>query len=183
MASFAEKVFSPPAFYNFRPFFTIQPVQASREKQLKLWRELVVSYHAFHKSFRLSDPMSFPYFRNDAISRQLSPDGIRAVIDSLIQEGLAEWEDANNPVNLLIMSKSSATLASELYAWAEKEALLDSVITMYDIHSGEDYVDSAFANMDPLVIRKALEVLEASGKVLIIEGSSQDETGVKFLPI
>ncbi len=127
--------------------------------------------------------MSFHYFRNDAISRHLSPDGIHAVIDSLIQEGLAEWEDPNNPVNLLIMSKSSATLASELYAWAEKEALLDTVITMYDIHSGEDYADSAFARMDPLVIRKALEVLEASGKVLIIEGSSQDETGVKFLSI
>lgn len=186
MATFDEGgVFFPPQFYNFRPFFTIQPVQASREKQLKLWRELVVSYHVFRKSYRLNDPYSFEYFRNDSIDRQLTHDGIRAVIDSLIEEGLAEWEDENNPVNLIIMYKSSTALANELYAWAEKEMLINALpITMYDIHSNDEhYPDSAFLHMDPFVIRKALEVLEASGKCCIILGASDDGTnieGVKF---
>ena len=34
-----------PEFYNFPPFFTIQPVLATREKQLALWRELILNYH------------------------------------------------------------------------------------------------------------------------------------------
>ena len=38
-----------PEFYNFPPFFTIQPVLETREKQLALWRQLILDYHTFQK--------------------------------------------------------------------------------------------------------------------------------------
>ena len=33
-----------PDFYHFPPFFTIQPVLSTREKQLGQWRELILKY-------------------------------------------------------------------------------------------------------------------------------------------
>jgi ESCRT-II complex subunit VPS25 len=170
----------PPPFYNFRPFFTIQPVQATREKQLKLWRDLIVSYHVHHKSFRMVDPPNWPLFKNDAIGRKLSTDAVKLVIDSLVEEGVAEWEDEDHPVNLIVMSKSSATLAHELYAWATKESLVGYIVTIYEIHAGDDYVDSPFQGMDPVILRKALEVLEAGGKAVVIQGEKPEDDGIKF---
>ena len=172
--------FEPPSFYNFRPFFTIQPVQATREKQLKLWRDLIVSYHVHHKSFRMVDPPHWPLFKNDAIGRKLSTDAIKLVINSLVEEGVAEWEDEDHPVNLIVMSKSSATLAHELYEWATKENLVGYIVTIYEIHAGDDYVDSPFQGMDPVILRKALEVLEAGGKAVVIQGENPQDDGIKF---
>jgi hypothetical protein len=35
--------FSFPPFFSYPPYFTIQPVKETRDKQLELWRDLVVS--------------------------------------------------------------------------------------------------------------------------------------------
>ncbi len=179
MSAFGE--YNPPSFYNFRPFFTIQPVQATREKQLNLWKELIVGYHVFHKTFRMVDPPSFPLFKNNTIGRQLSPSAIKTVIEHIIHEGVAQWEDPSNPVNLLVMSKSTATIAHELYTWANKQNLLGFVVTVYELHSGDEYTDSPVMGMDLVVLRKALEVLETSGKAIFIAGANVDEDGVKFM--
>mmetsp|Transcript_5657 Transcript_5657/g.12014 ORF Transcript_5657/g.12014 Transcript_5657/m.12014 type:complete len:196 (-) Transcript_5657:178-765(-) len=37
--------FDLPDFWYFPPFFTLQPVLATREKQLGQWRELILKYH------------------------------------------------------------------------------------------------------------------------------------------
>lgn len=72
-----------PDFYNFKPFFTLQPVIATRQKQLKLWRELIIQYHISTNIFTMI-PSTFHLFRNDVIDRALSLDGIAAVVESLI---------------------------------------------------------------------------------------------------
>jgi hypothetical protein len=36
--------FQLPDLYNFPPFFTIQPVLITREKQLEQWRDLILKY-------------------------------------------------------------------------------------------------------------------------------------------
>mmetsp|Transcript_2724 Transcript_2724/g.4207 ORF Transcript_2724/g.4207 Transcript_2724/m.4207 type:complete len:102 (+) Transcript_2724:423-728(+) len=36
-----------PDFYYFPPFFTIQPVLSTREKQLGQWRELILKYREY----------------------------------------------------------------------------------------------------------------------------------------
>eukprot|EP00745_Piridium_sociabile_P035849 TRINITY_DN63237_c0_g1_i1.p1 TRINITY_DN63237_c0_g1~~TRINITY_DN63237_c0_g1_i1.p1 ORF type:complete len:122 (+),score=6.52 TRINITY_DN63237_c0_g1_i1:110-475(+) len=40
--------FPPTELFQLPPFFTIQPNKATREKQLSLWLEVVLSYCAFH---------------------------------------------------------------------------------------------------------------------------------------
>ena len=187
MAGFGEEWQAPP-FYHFKPFFTLQPVAATREKQLKLWRDLIVGYHRHHGSYRMADPLNFELFRNTELDRQLNLDGIKAVVQSLIDNKLAEWEDESaesagtGTGALLIMFKNSETLASEIYSWAVGENLVGNVATLYEMVEGNDYGgDSPFKGIDTAVIRKALVILQASGKCVVIDGASPEEDGVKFL--
>eukprot|EP00956_Cyclotella_meneghiniana_P044092 scaffold301725_cov86-Cyclotella_meneghiniana.AAC.4 len=39
-----EADYQYPDVYHFPPFFTIQPVLSTREKQLAQWRELILKY-------------------------------------------------------------------------------------------------------------------------------------------
>jgi ESCRT-II complex subunit VPS25 len=80
-------MFNPPEFWSFRPFFTLQPVAETREKQLNCWASLILQYCSHNQLNRL-DPLAFPFFKNDSLQRQLSKEGIQAVINKLIQSGL-----------------------------------------------------------------------------------------------
>lgn len=123
---------------------------------------------------------TFPYFKNDAISRKLSPEGIEAVINYLIREGNGEWQDASR-ASLRLIWRTPEALAAEVYAWGCNADVIGTVFTVYEIHSGEDYQDSGFYGVDPVLLRRALSVLEANNKCRIISGPSADEDGVKFL--
>ena len=188
MAAFGVDEWEPPPFYKFKPFFTLQPVAAPREKQLKLWRDVIIGYHRHHKIYRMVDPAQFELFRNAEIDRQLNLEGIKAVVQSLIDCKLAEWEDDKSAQDtgtgsgaLLIMFKNSETLASEIYTWAVNENLIGNVATLYEIVEGNDYGgESPFKGTDIAVLRKALTILQASGKCVVIDGASPEEDGVKF---
>jgi ESCRT-II complex subunit VPS25 len=78
--------YNPPDFWSFKPFFTLQPVLETREKQLNCWTSLILGYCSFNQLNRI-DPASFPLFKNSLLERQLSQDGIQAVIHRLIASG------------------------------------------------------------------------------------------------
>ena len=78
--------YNPPEFWSFKPFFTLQPVTATREKQLKLWRELILEY-CVHKNLHRLIPSDFPFFRNAAIDRVLSAESINVVVNFVIKSG------------------------------------------------------------------------------------------------
>ena len=84
--SFAMSAFAPPEFWSFRPFFTIQPVTETREKQLKLWKDLILQYCLQNKCYKIV-PSQFPFFKNPAIDRELSADAINTIINYLIKSG------------------------------------------------------------------------------------------------
>ncbi len=184
MSGFSDDSFRLPSFYKFKPFYTLQPVQATREKQLKLWRDLIISYHRHHGQYRMADPLSWPLFHNKEIDRHLGAEGIRAVVDSLLETGLAEWEDPTDESSsgaLLIMLKSSDALAQEVYEWATRENLIGNVATIYEVLEGDECSDSPFKGLDVSVLKKALAVLQTSGRCLVLQGSSDLETGIKFV--
>lgn len=173
--------FTPPEYWSFKPFFTLQPVGGTREKQLHCWSSLVLQYCANARQTRL-DPTTFELFRNEAIQRRLSPEGVIAVIDHLIRLGNAEWEDASKAW-LRIIVKSAESLSGEIYTWAAQNNFIGTVFTVYELHSGEDHQDSGFFGTDPIILHRALGVLERVGKCALFAGSSEDggDDGVKFL--
>lgn len=79
--------FLTPEFYDFKPFFTLQPVSETREKQLKCWCSIILNYCTFSNVYTI-DPTRFPLFRNASLGRQLSVEGIQTVIQKLIDSGI-----------------------------------------------------------------------------------------------
>ena len=73
-----------PEFYSFPPFFTVQPVLATREKQMALWRELILRYHTEHK-IKMLVVHDCPLWKNPDIGRELSRDGIDAVMNDFVK--------------------------------------------------------------------------------------------------
>ena len=59
----------------------------TREKQLKLWRELVLQF-CIHNNLHNLIPTTFPFFKNVDIHRELNADSIEAVINYIIKSGI-----------------------------------------------------------------------------------------------
>lgn len=52
---------------NFHVNFSLQPVRDTREKQVKLWKELILDYCRTQKIFMIDIEENFPLFSNPAI--------------------------------------------------------------------------------------------------------------------
>lgn len=117
-------------------------MSATREKQLKLWRELVLQY-CIHNNLHSLIPSTFPFFKNATIKRELNAESIQAVIQYIIKSGNAEWEDGNQ-TSLRIIWKTPEALAGEVHHWALKQEVTGTVFTLYELHSGEENQDSGW---------------------------------------
>ncbi|KAG7339633.1 ESCRT-II complex subunit [Nitzschia inconspicua] len=170
--------FEFPEFYSFPPFFTIQPVEATREKQLALWRELILNYHQQHKLPTLVIH-ECPLWNNPDIGRKLNQQSIETVVDNLVQHGHAEWLDEAQTTCRILWRKPEE-LATDIYQWATVSGHIGSVCTLYELHSGEDVNGMSFEGLDEDLLRRALEVLEQEGKCTLFKGETSDEDGIKF---
>jgi ESCRT-II complex subunit len=81
-------------FRNFKPMFTLQPVKATREKQLKQWSSIIMS-HCKDNNLNQINPSDFPLFSNRSIDRQLSDEGITAVVENMIKSGNSAFKTFN----------------------------------------------------------------------------------------
>ena len=79
--------YSPPECWGFRPFFTIQPIKLTKEKQLKLWKEIILEYHVQNNIFSMN-LATCCLFENRAIDRKLSTSGIREIAEYLVLIGI-----------------------------------------------------------------------------------------------
>ena len=73
-------------YRNFKPMYTLQPVRSTRDKQLKQWSDIVMQ-HCKENNISNINPNACPLFSNDTINRKLSPDGINAVVQNMINAG------------------------------------------------------------------------------------------------
>ena len=73
--------------WNFRPLFTLQPVRSTREKQLKIWDDLILKFCRENKVTSII-PNSFALFENTTIERSLNVESRNAVIQHLISNGI-----------------------------------------------------------------------------------------------
>ena len=73
-------------FRNFKPMYTLQPVKATREKQLKQWSNIVMKF-CRENSVSKMNPTDFALFKNPDIDRNLPPEAIGAVVESMVKAG------------------------------------------------------------------------------------------------
>ncbi|KAF4401754.1 hypothetical protein G4B88_000802 [Cannabis sativa] len=79
--------FKLPHFFNYPPYFTLQPVRDIREKQIQLWKELILEYCRFQKIFVVGLEEDFPLFSNTVIERFLSHEAREAFLSAVVSEG------------------------------------------------------------------------------------------------
>ena len=172
-----------PDFYKFPPFFTIQPVLATREKQFALWRELILKYTAT-KKIKVISIYDKELWVNNKIKRHLSTDAIVQICNDFILHGHGEWldttDDGNKEASMRIFWKQPEQIANDIFVWAEQNGYINSIVTVYELHSGDDTNDSSFHNIDEDILRRALAILEQQGKCTIFQGDTSDEDGIKF---
>src|SRR5256885_13006929 len=108
--------FDWPWEYNFPPFFTIQPNEDTRNKQLDAWKSLLVGYCTFHRIYQLdvADCSTHPLFYNKDLGRGLSRESFFAILNHLQSQGVVEWTDVNK-TRFLIHWKSISHWAKSIY--------------------------------------------------------------------
>eukprot|EP01112_Ceratiomyxa_fruticulosa_P019921 TRINITY_DN6643_c0_g1_i1.p1 TRINITY_DN6643_c0_g1~~TRINITY_DN6643_c0_g1_i1.p1 ORF type:complete len:185 (-),score=34.95 TRINITY_DN6643_c0_g1_i1:78-632(-) len=181
MSSSSAKFAFPP-FYNLPPSFTLQPILNTKKKQTQLWGDLILSYARYNKIYEMNliESSKSPLFCNEKINRKLSLEAIQTFVDALVQQGFGEWQDKEHTKVLLLFRKADEW-ANMIYSWVVAGGYLDTVLTLWEIQSGDTANDQEFHGLDFKILLKALRVLEKSGKCQVFSSSSGDDNlGVKF---
>jgi ESCRT-II complex subunit VPS25 len=152
---------------------------ATQEKQLALWRDLIVRYHHQQKLQTLV-VHECPLWQNTQIARSLAPEDIQIVLHNLVQHGRGEWLDENNNNACRILWRTPDELATDIYEWAKASGNIGNVCTLYELHSGEDVHGMSFQGVDEELLRRGLTILEEGGKCAIFQGDTSSEDGIKF---
>ena len=178
----APPAFEFPEYYSFPPMFTLQPVEETRAKQLGMWVELVLAFQRHHRrsSVRVAEAARAAPFANDAIGRALGEEGVRAVLDELERRGHGKWRGGSR-AEFLTSYKTFEAWADLVLAWARNCGKEGTICTLYELHSGDEAEGEEFHGLDSGVLLEAVRVLEERGAAVLVHGSSEDETGVKFL--
>ncbi|KAI5744643.1 vacuolar protein-sorting-associated protein 25 [Diaphorina citri] len=165
-----------PWQYNFPPFFTLQPNEETRKKQLEAWRDLVLEYHKKTKTciIDIQEADNTALFFNPAISRKLSPEGINAVLEVLYKNGNAEPIDKTK-IRWYIYWHTLAEWADIFYQHAQENGLINSVCTLYELVNTPD---KEFTGLSEEIVIKILERLQKDEKAELI--LTEDTSGVKF---
>ena len=184
--------FQFPDFYHFPPFFTIQPVLNTREKQFALWRDLILRYHT-EKKLKIMKLYDCPLWKNNTIHRQLDENDILFIVEDFVRHGNGEWVNENNDDNknnnrkthIRILWRKPEQLALDIYTWAENNGYAGSgstggICTLYELHSGEDIHGMSFQGADEELLLRALQILQQQGKCTIFQGDTSSEHGIKF---
>ncbi|XP_058103972.1 vacuolar protein sorting-associated protein 25 [Magnolia sinica] len=171
--------FKLPHFFNYPPYFTLQPVRDTREKQVQLWKELILDYCRSQKIFVIGLEEEFPLFTNPAIERTLSHEAREVFLSALVSEGRAEWMDKGRKKCLILWLRIQ-DWADCILRFVKENGLEDSVMTLEEIRSGIESRGTELAGIDRTVLMRALRLLEQKGKAAIFKGTSADDEGVKF---
>lgn len=171
--------FKLPNFFNYPPYFTLQPVRETREKQIQLWKELILEYCKTQKIFVVSLEEDFPLFSNPVIERSLSHEAREAFLSALVAEGRAEWLDKSHRKCLVLWHRIQ-DWADIIVRFVKDYGLEDSVMTVEELRTGVESQGTELHGMDRTVLLRALKLLENKGKLALFKGSSTDDEGVKF---
>ncbi|RLN27609.1 vacuolar protein sorting-associated protein 25-like [Panicum miliaceum] len=157
--------------HNFSPF-SLQPSIATRDVQVRLWKELILEYCRSQRIYIVSLEQEFPLFSNSAIERSLSREAKEVFLSSLVTEG--EWEYLSSVPGENI--PAGRVDGQELQQVIENG--LGSTMPVEDIRSGFDTRGTELAGIDSIIVMRALRLLEQKGKAAIFKVN--DCEGVKF---
>jgi ESCRT-II complex subunit VPS25 len=113
----------------------LQPVRETREKQVQLWKDLILDYCRSQKLYIISLEEDFPLFSNPKIERSLSHEAKEVFLAALVYEGRAEWMDKGHKKCLILWLRIQ-DWANYILNFVKDNGLEDSVMTVEEIRSG-----------------------------------------------
>ncbi|KAJ1794629.1 hypothetical protein LPJ59_004491 [Coemansia sp. RSA 2399] len=182
-AEASDSDFEFPEIHNFPPFFTRQPNESTWKEQRRMWCDLILAYfrHMHLSGMTLAEVVTEPPFSNRRIHRSLRVDMLREIVEELVKQGNACWTGQKNTNDTcLVFWRKPEAWASIIHQWVSDVGMLNTVLTFFELANGEDTADQEFHNIDPLTLRRALDVLQGQGKAQLFVGTSDDDIGVKF---
>ncbi|MED6220332.1 Vacuolar protein-sorting-associated protein 25 [Stylosanthes scabra] len=171
--------FKLPPFFNYPPYFTLQPVRDTRDKQIQLWKDLILDYCKTQKVFVIGLEEEFPLFSNPVIERSLTHEARETFLSVLVVEGRAEWMDKFHRKCLILWHRIEEW-AEILVQFARDNGLEDGVVTIEEIRFGTESQGTELQGIDRTILNRALKILEQKGKLVVFKGTSTDDEGVKF---
>ncbi|CAF0930444.1 unnamed protein product [Rotaria sordida] len=167
-------------YYDFPPFFTLQPNLDTRRKQLDAWCSLVLDYCRLKKifTFDVNDAKKFPLFFNTKINRQLDNNFIQVLLEELRSRGNIEWQDKNKR-HCLVLWKSIEEWAKTVHHWITSRGMNGTVCTFYELLYSNDTRSAEFHKIDENLFRRILMELERRGQATVFSDNGAE--GVKFL--
>lgn len=117
----AKEAFEFPEAWHMPPFFTIQPIEETRQKQLQMWVDLVIRYQKHHGVASIAvesaaESKESELFSNPSIQRRLNLDGVRTVLQAVVREGYGIWVDDGKTV-CVTSHRRFQDWANLLYDW------------------------------------------------------------------
>jgi len=174
-----QSTYEPPGYWFFPPMFTLQTNPITQEKQLQLWKHLILAYHS-KRNLHHFVPDNFELFENSHIKRRLGTDGRAAIISYLLQHGHAEWDDEIQ-TRMRVILKKPETIAGEIYSWSQSQGIAGTIYTIYELSSGDEHQNTTFYGTELSSFKTALEILQEQGKCALLDANTVQEIGVKFL--
>jgi ESCRT-II complex subunit VPS25 len=186
-----EKLSELPWQYDFPPFYTLQPNEKTRFKQLDAWCDLVVNYCKQNRQFELdiSEAQNSDLFTNKKIDRKLSIDFIELIIDELKKIGKAEWLDVQRDSKsklqqqqkrkCLILWHTIDEWSKLIYDYVCNSSLQNTVCTFYELIESDDCRSEEFYKINLNLFKKALNLLQTQHKAEVFQIEDGVE-GVKF---
>ena len=107
--------------------------------------DILVSQHTTHHTHYADTDLKIktlvlhecPLWKNETIGRELNREEIQIVMDDFVKSGHGEWEDPELRTRCRILWRKPEQLASDIYDWAVANGYINSVCTVYELHSGE----------------------------------------------
>ena len=166
---------------DFPPFYTIQPVAETQEKQLELWRDIILKSIS-DSSSSVIDLATYPAFSNSKINRSLDTEGRQTVGEYLVKSGYAEWEDPSTKTRLRAFTRTPDAWAAIIYEWANTTARVGGDICSFqELQEDEDVEGTELQGINEQLLLKAIKVLENQGRAAIYPRPGTSELFVKFL--
>lgn len=168
-----------PWQYSFPPFFTLQPHNETRSRQIAVWKSLILEYFKVTKQSTLDiyEATNLPVFNNSAINRKLNTSALLTILGELQTSGNAAPTDKQKNI-WDIYWHTLEEWGSIVYNYVTSIGATNTVFTIYELTQGDDVKGEEFYGLDSNVFIKILKNLETQGKCEVM--LFDDQQGVKF---
>ncbi|ORY85701.1 ESCRT-II complex subunit-domain-containing protein, partial [Protomyces lactucae-debilis] len=170
-----------PQIHSFPPLFTRQPNQETFISQRASWIALILFYYKAKRLHQLpitEETLDNELFHNQAIGRRLKLETLREIIEEMVQQGSAIYT-SKAKTGAYIYWRRPEEWAARLQKYIEDTGQTGSVLTVYELTQEDRVADQDFYQLDPAILRSAIQVLAKKGKAQMMKGSDGEEVGIK----